>query len=104
MDLADAPGFLIRLGDLQKSDLLLCRNAGERAAEKSQFDILRRETAEGSEPGFDRFRHVGRRDVAAACGDLFLVAEHTVVRTAAMGDEDRDDRVFFHKYGNAPFP
>ena len=79
----------------QKGRLLFHGDSGERSAKEGHF--YRFHTIKGGEPGFHGLPHRFRCYRILPCRNLSLIAEDTLVGTAAVGDEDGNDGMFFHK-------
>ncbi len=97
MDLVDQSSLFVILGDFQIGGLLLHGDAGKAAAEKGDFNGFHARTVRQSgKPGFNGVSDFIAGHVRLPGCDGFLIAEHTVIGAALVGDENRDDSVFFH--------
>ena len=92
---ADLSGVLVFFGYCQKSILILHGYARKGAAEESDFNGLKVHVFQGGKVLLDGAPRIFGGYISLPGSDFFLVAENTVVGTAPVGYENRDNSMFF---------
>ena len=97
VDFVNQPPPLIVCGNSKKRGLLVDRKPREAPAEEGYFNGFKTAAGQRGQIGFNDSPRVRWRNVRLPGSDGLLVAEDAVIGTAAVGYEDGNDRVFFHK-------